>query len=227
LFLRALGLLVVSSPVDARPKHPVLRQVTNLAEGTIERLKIRRMRGSSISFVSDGDVMGPGTAPGHREVYYFDVDGQTLERVTNSGAGESWAASQAIDSIKIGDRPEFVAFVSTADLDPDRDNSDGNPEIFVWETATGTARQITDTAAPVVNDQPFPSDSGRCTVFTSSADVADNDGSDAGNPGSGFTNPDGSVEVFQYSLHAEGAYPSGGLPLRPATGQSVVLVATR
>ncbi len=125
---------IVEAPVDeacARPSHPVLRQVTALTEGSIERLKIRRQKGNALAFVSDGDVMGPGTATAGREIYYFDAEAQTLQRVTNSGAGESWAASQPIDDINIGDRAEFVSFVSTGDFDPERDNSDGNPEIFV------------------------------------------------------------------------------------------------
>lgn len=218
--LAVLGSALLLQPglAGARPEQPILKQVTNLTEGSIERLKIRRQKGASLVFVSDGDVMGPGTAAGHREIYYYDTTNETLQRATDSGAGESWAPSQPIDDINLGDRAEFVAFVSTADLDPDRDNSDGNPEIFVWEIATGLTRQITDTLAPVVNDKPFASDSGRCIVFSSSADLADNDGSDDGNPGTGFSNPDGSLEVFQYSLHFDGSYPYGGITTQVSNG---------
>jgi hypothetical protein len=71
---------------------------------------------------------------------------------------------------------------------------------------------------PVVNDQPFPIDSGRCIVFTSTGDLADNDGSDDNNPGTGFSNPDGSQEVFQYSLHFDGSYPYGGITTQVSNG---------
>jgi len=104
-----------------------------------------------------------------------------------------------------------VAFVSSADLDPSVGNADHNPEIFLWEVVSGAFRQLTNTLPPVVNREPYPSDSAKCIVFSSNGDLDNNDGSDAANnPGTGFRNPDGGFEVFMYSRLSEEAFPGTG-----------------
>ena len=72
---------------------------------------------------------------------------------------------------------------------------------------TGAIRQITDTSPPVVNADPYPSDSGRCIAFSSTGDMNDNDGSlDPKNPGpegGPHANPDGSEEVFVVQMNLD------------------------
>jgi len=142
---------------------------------------------------------------------YHPLAPNLIERVTTTtGGGESYAPSRATDETFSAGRPQFLAFVSTGDFDPSVGNADGNPEIFLWELLTGKFHQLTNTAAPVVNSDPYPSDSGRCIVFSSSGDLDNNDGSDSGNPGMGLSNPDGSQEVFIYSINTSQNFPFDG-----------------
>ena len=81
----AATLLLNADPATARrPQEPVLIQVTHSSEGDIERPQIRSEGGDTIVFVSDGDVMGNGTAPGHREVYLYDSLTGVITQVTDS-----------------------------------------------------------------------------------------------------------------------------------------------
>jgi hypothetical protein len=193
----ALPLAIVPD-ASARPRQPVLIQVTHNTTGNVQEPKLRTEKGNSIVFVSDGDVLG-GPAPGHREVYFYDVDAGTLARVTHTTGGESYGAARETDS-KHNRRPTYVAFTSTGDLDPRVGNADGNPEIFAWIRETGEIVQLTDTPASVVNGDPYASDGGKCITFRSSGDLQNNDGADANEPTAGFTNADGSDEVFRMSF---------------------------
>jgi hypothetical protein len=179
-----------------RPTEAVLIQVTHNTAGEVWNPRIRSEPGDSIVFVSDGDVEGPGTAPGHREVYLYDANTRGITRITNTTDGESYEAARETD-LTHSPRPAVVAFISTGDLDPSVGNADHNPELFQWTRSTGEFLQITDTTAPVVNAEPYTSDSGKCIAFRSSADLANNDGSYDRQPDSGFRNPDGSDEVFR------------------------------
>jgi hypothetical protein len=188
---------IAPSTVDAgnRGKHPVLLQVTRNTVGTLSAPKMRLERAESVVFVSDGDVLGPGTQTPQREIYFWHEPTNTIRRVTTSTGGESYDPARETD-VTHSARPKFVAFVSTANLDPSVGNSDGNPEIFIYLSDTQEIRQVTDTPAHVVNAEPYSSDGGQCLVFRSNGDLDDNDGSDSGNPGAGFGNADGSDEIF-------------------------------
>lgn len=195
-------LLFAVEPAEAiRFKYPVLFQVTHNTTGDVQVPRLRSERPEAITFMSTGDVLGPGTATASHEIYHWEFSSGLLQRITESGAFESYDHTRPTDTTQTS-RPEYVAFVSTADLDPFADNSDGNPEIFLWEKVSGRMRQITDTQPPVVNAKPFASDSGRCIVFTSTGDISDNDGSydSFSNPPTGYSNADGSQEVFYVEL---------------------------
>ncbi len=206
-----LALLGAAEDAAARGKIGVLEQVTNLTEGTIEEVKMRSEKGTSIVFVSDGDVLGPGTAPDQKEIFYYNLDADTFVQITDTPpGGQSYQPARATDQTGKPARPEVVAFVSTGDFDDEMDNSDGNPEIFLYELGTGKYYQITDTMPPVVNENPYPSDNGKCIVFDSNADLHNNDGLDPSIPDSGFTNEDGSREVFIYEAGNFEIFPRGG-----------------
>jgi len=191
--------LVAPAVARAHGDVPVLVQVTHNSVGDVWEPSIRSQDGDSIVFVSDGDVLGPGTAPGHREVFLYSVPAGTITRLTDTNGGESYDASRETDSL-LDARPGLVTFVSTGDLDPSIGNPDHNPEVFVRFVESGEIVQVTVTQSPTVNAEPYTSDSGRCVVFRSNADLDDNDGSDVGNPGAGFGNADGSDEVFNLSF---------------------------
>jgi hypothetical protein len=191
----ALALVFSARPALAiRFKYPVLIQVTHNTVGDVQEPKLRSEQPQRITFTSNGNVLG--TAPGHKEIWEWDLDTRTMRRVTTTAGGESYETSRPTDVTQSA-RPEFTAFVSTGNLDPSIGNADGNTEIFIWVRETGEIRQITNTAAPVVNADPYPSDSGRCIVFTSTGDIDDNDGTaDTNNPPTFFENSDGSQEAF-------------------------------
>lgn len=205
--LLALG---VESVEAIRFKDPVLMQVTFNTTGDVQTPRLRSERPEAITFMSTGDVFGPGTATTGRELYHWELSSGLLQRITSSGGGESYDHTRPTDTTQTS-RPEYVAFVSTGDLDSLADNADGNPEIFVWEKTSGRVRQITDTLPPVVNAKPFASDSGKCIVFTSTGNFSDNTGSydPVSNPPTGFTNADGSQEVFYVELDVN-AVPQAG-----------------
>lgn len=195
--LVAAGFALIAAPAEAGPReNHVLRQITNLTEGSIWQPRVRQLRGEFVSFVSDGDVLGPGTAHiGNREIYLWDEEAGTTVRVTDSGAGESWDASRLTDDFRTKRLP-IITFVSNADHDPSVGNADGNPEIFLWVRDEDRFIQITDTQAPVVNAAPFPSDTGRCIVFESTGNYDNNNGENTNIPPFNRSNEDGSQEVF-------------------------------
>jgi hypothetical protein len=162
--------------------------------------------------------MGTGTETTGREVYLYNTVTGTLTRVTTTTGYESYAPSRVTDATFTAGRPVGFSFVSTGDLDPDGDNSDHNPEIFTYEIISGEIHQLTDTQPPVVNSAPFASDSFKCVVFESTGDLDDNDGSNDGDPGAGFTNADGSQEVFRYNVVDPLQFPHDGYFTQMSSG---------
>jgi hypothetical protein len=202
-------------PALAAPSSIVLRQLTNITTGTIESPKLQLEDGHDLAFVSNGDVMGPGTQTANKQVYLLhenDVTGAwTTKKLTNGVGCDSWDVTRPTDTVS-SDRPMVVAFVSNCDHDPAVGNADGNNEIFFYDLFANHIHQITDTVAPVDNGDPFLSDSGRCMVFRSNGDLENNVESnpyfDVDHPGAGYTNPDGSMEVFLYgTLEQSFEYP--------------------
>lgn len=186
-----------SDSVDAgnRGRFPVLRQITRNTIGYVGEPGVRLERAETIAFVSDGDVLGAGSATGHREVYLYHQPTRVIRRLTTTTGGESYDPVRETDET-YSRRPRYVVFVSTGDLDPRVGNPDGNPEIFIHLTETGETRQITDTPAGIHNVEPYSSDHGQCIVWRSNGDHENNDGSDPQNPSPGYENADASDEVF-------------------------------
>ena len=197
--LAAAAFIAAPQFACAHSRTPVLIQVTRNTEGEVEAPRIRSQQGSSIVFVSDGDVLGPGTAPGHREVYLYNAASGVTTRITNTTGGESYEAARETDDVNSG-RDVFIAFISTGDFDPSVGNADHNAEVFLWFEQTGTFVQVTNTLAPVQNGEIYASESGKCLTFRSNGDLDDNDGTDVGNPGRGFSNADGSNEIFNLAF---------------------------
>lgn len=207
-FVAATLVALVAREARAFDGLPVLQQITNLTSGSIDDPRIRSQYGDSVVFTSDGDVLG--AAPGHDEVYYYDVNTAGMTRLTTTSRGDSGQAARATDTVGAGDRPEQVTFVSTGDLDPSVGNADANPEIFIWQKDTNTFHQLTNTPAGVINQEPYASDSGKCIVFSSTGNLDTNIGQESNIPPTHYTNVDGSLEVFQFNLESSVNYPSDG-----------------
>lgn len=208
--------LLSAENASARGSIPVLLQITRNTTGTISDPRIRSQDGDSIVFTSDGDVTGP--SPGHNEVYYYDRNSGMTTRVTTTTGGESREGARATDTVGGADRPEQITFVSTGDLDPSVGNVDGNPEIFIWTKNDNTIHQLTNTTGGVINKDPYVSDSGRCIVFSSNGNIGANPGNNPGVPDPGFSNVDGSFEIFQYSLLSTDGYPQDGIMTQISSG---------
>ncbi len=196
-------------------KHPVLIQVTANTVGDVQAPRLRSEKPEALVFTSDGDVLGPGSAPAASQIYLWSLDVWSsappgLQSVTSATPGATFDAARPTDTTQTS-RPEYVTFVSTGDLDLSVGNADGNAEIFIWIRESGEVRQITDTSAPVMNADPYASDSGRCIVFSSDGDLDDNSGTldPQNNPGTGFENADGSREVFLVHIDVD-AMPEPG-----------------
>ncbi len=203
------GALIPELSEAVRFPIPVLFQITRNTVGNVEDPRIRSEVPERIVFTSTGNVMGPGTQTANREIYQWDYDTGVLERLTTTIGGESFAGSRPTDITQTS-RPEYVAFVSTGNLDPSIGNADGNAEIFIRVRSGGAIRQVTDTVAPVENRDPYPSDSGRCIVFSSTGNINDNDGSqDPQNPTQNYANADGSEEVFLVQMD-NNIFPEAG-----------------
>jgi hypothetical protein len=208
LLTAALLTALPDPALAARGTIPVLEQITRNTVGDVPEAELRSELGTWITFTSTGDVMGPGTATGGREVYLYNVLAGTTTRVTNSGPGrESYEPTRVSDSTFSAGRPDSFFFTSTGDFTGQ--NADGNPEIFAYEIYSGQFHQLTNTVAPVVNKTAFTSDSAKCIVFASTGDLDNNDGSDDSNVGPGYDNPDGSQEVFMYTVSDNANFPDG------------------
>ncbi|MEE8312209.1 MAG: hypothetical protein V3R77_08125, partial [Candidatus Binatia bacterium] len=216
----AVAALVMTAPgtVSAEPTRHSLRQITNITVGDVDTPEIRSQQGQRVAFVATGDVLGIGTSTANKQIYMWEEDldtgGTSLLQVTNGVGCDSYDPARPTDGVFSGSRPELIAFVSNCDFDPSVDNSDGNPEIFFWEIDSGIFHQVTDTPAGVTNGKPFVSDSTRCIVFESNGDLDDNTTGnpnyDDDHPGPGFSNIDGSQEIFIMSkISGEGGFPVG------------------
>jgi Tol biopolymer transport system component len=152
--------------------------------------------GTRIAFQSVGNLTpgNPGNPDGNLEIFVFDTTTGRFTQVTNtSNFTNNIAASINADGTRI-------AFRSTADLAPGQPgNADGNPEIFLFDTATGLFTQITNSTGASnnelgeSNESPSINAAGTRIVFESNRDLVPN------SPG----NPDGGFEIF-LAVQADG-----------------------
>ena len=202
-----------------RGEIPVLQQVTRNTTGEVSDVGLRSELADWITFTSNGDVLGPGTETTGREIYIYNTVTGTTTKVTTTPGGESYSGSRVSDATFASGRPNSLVFASTGDFDPTRGNADHNPEIFVYDVDSGAIHQVTDTLPPVVNSEPFASDSARCIAFASNANLDNNPGNIEGNPGAGFKNPDGSREIFSYEVDADSnLFPYAGVYTQVSNG---------
>ena len=144
--------------------------------------------GTRIAFDSNADHTpgSPGNADGNSEIFLFDTTTGTFTQITNS-TGFAFTLFTTINAA--GTR---IAFLSDRDLKPGSPgNADGNLEVFLFDTTTGTLTQITNTTGGN-NDEPMINAAGTRIVFVSDRDLT------PGSPG----NADGNAELFVFDIAA-------------------------
>jgi Tol biopolymer transport system component len=181
LLIATLAVGLGSEAVEGQ--SPILTQITNAPAPKRSFSPSIDAAGTRIAFVSDSDLAPgmPGNADGSQEIFLFDTTTGLFTQITNGG-GSFPSISAA------GTR---IAFTSSADLTPGNPgNADHNSEIFLFDTASGSFTQITNTTGTFLTFNGFPSINagGTRIAFASNHDLT------PGNPG----NADGSQEIFLF-----------------------------
>jgi uncharacterized repeat protein (TIGR01451 family) len=164
-------------------------QITNTAIVISNFFPAINAGGTRIAFTSNGDLTpgSPGNADGNREIFLFDTTTGTFTQITNSTGALASTLFPTINAA--GTR---IAFLSDRDLKPGSPgNADGNSEVFLFDTTTGTLTQITNTTGGI-NDEPMINAAGTRIVFDSNLDLT------PGSPG----NADGNAEIFVFDIAA-------------------------
>ncbi|HEX8889469.1 MAG TPA: hypothetical protein VF779_09845, partial [Pyrinomonadaceae bacterium] len=101
--------------------------------------------GSRIAFAAKDDPLGTN-ADGNSEIFLYD--GATLKQITNTTPVD--ASTRVRDGNfepSLTDDGRFIAFSSNRNLA--NQNSDGNLEIFIFDTSTNTFTQLTNTVGTI------------------------------------------------------------------------------
>src|SRR5262249_23047140 len=96
--------------------------------------------GGWVAVTTTANLTG-GNADGNGEVFRYNTATGTLTQATDTNGG-SFFANQSPTLSGDGSR---MAFTSTRDLVPTVGNADGNAELFLWNSGTGTFTQATNT----------------------------------------------------------------------------------
>jgi Tol biopolymer transport system component len=114
---------------------PVIIQITNSLGGLNRTLAGSiNADGSRFVFSSDGDLTGKNP-DGNPEIFLYDLNTSTATQITNATGGGG-GFGPLINAA--GNRIAFYSDRNLTGL-----NADGNFEIFLYDTATGTTSQIT------------------------------------------------------------------------------------
>lgn len=142
-------------------------QLTSGPAGTTSRNPRIDEAGVWVAFESNADLDG-GNPDGSYEIWRVRTDGTGLLRITGDpvlGAGSPDIAADG----------SLISFSTTAD--PLGTNPEGNPEVFVFEPATSTLRQLTAFATGSSGGARMSRD-GAWVVFSSNAPVFETDPDD-------------------------------------------------
>jgi Tol biopolymer transport system component len=194
-------------------------QITHTTFGSNRRPAISGT-GTRIVFQSDRDLTpgSPGNADGDLEVFLFDTTSGTTTQLTTSPGGGGINTGPSINAT--GTR---IAFDSSRDLTPGSPgNADGNREIFLFDTTSGTTTQVTNGTGNFTI-RPSISASGTRIAFQSELDLK------PGNPG----NSDGNFEIFLFDTSTStltqitnSVGGSNGFPSINATGTRIAFVSS-
>jgi Tol biopolymer transport system component len=198
----------------------VFTQVTNTTGFNFTGAPAISGDGGWVAFTTTANLAG-ANADGNAEVFRYNTATGSLTQVTDTTGG-SFFANQTPSLSGDGSR---MAFTSTRDLVPTVGNADGNAELFLWNSGTGTFTQATNTtggnSTAVLG--PAIDANGNRVAFLSTRDLV---------PGQ---NADGSSDYFLYdvgngSFTQLTAIPAPGgiftLPKVDADGSRVVFSTT-
>ncbi len=117
--------------------------------------------GSHIAFASKDDPLGRNL-DGNAEIFLWN--GAELTQVTNTSPGDlANRVTNGNFSPSISDGGGFIAFSSNRDLAGQ--NSDGNLEIFIYDTSAGSFAQLTNTSGIVGSSDAKISGNGASVAF--------------------------------------------------------------
>jgi Tol biopolymer transport system component len=139
------------------------RQITRTTSGDTANANASiNANGTRIAFESNRNLTGQN-ADGDREIFLFDTTTRTFTQITNTNnGGDKLEPSINADGTRI-------AFYSALNLTGD--NPEGRREIFLFNTRSGTLRQITNASQGFGSVFPAINASGRRIAFVSNANV--------------------------------------------------------
>jgi uncharacterized repeat protein (TIGR01451 family) len=116
--------------------------------------------GTRVVFFSDRDLTGDGlNRDANFEIFEADLGASpVITQLTRTDVGSNILPQISSDG-------RHVVFASDRNLDPGVGNGDDNQEIFVLALDSGSFRQITDTPAGVINDEPAINADGSRVAF--------------------------------------------------------------
>jgi len=172
----------------------LLTQVTRTIGDVNENFAAVNGNGARIAFVSRGDLAGQN-ADGNDEIFLMDTTTGAVTQITRTtGDGNV--------TVSLDDAGTRIAFSS--DHDHTGQNPDGNIELFLFDTTTGTFAQITRTST---GHNYFPSFNGDGTriAFNSGSDLTGEnaDGNDE------IVLVDTTTGAFTQITHTQEISPSG------------------
>lgn len=137
--------------------------------------------GQQVAFISSADLTG-SNGDGSDELFLVSINTSSIVQVTdNNGAG-------GLQSPSLSANGNRIAFSANADLaGPSGQNGDGSQEVFVVNSDGSGLVQISDGPIGTASQTPSLSSDGRQIVFSSNANLVDN-------------NDDGNNEIFIATL---------------------------
>ena len=143
-------------------------QITDTTAGDIGSPSINA-DGTRIAFNSNRDLVGGSNADLNDEIFLYNTTAGTFTQITNTLAGGNYSPSIDANGTRI-------AFYSNRNIVPPN-NADGNSEIFLYSTTTGTFTQITNTSGGINNDVRMSSNGTRI-AFESNRDLVPGNNAD-------------------------------------------------
>ncbi len=132
--------------------------------------------GRYVAYVSNRSLAGPSNPNWRFVVFLWDRVTPLLTQVTDA---TGLSASQGVDLAAISSDGSRIAFNGNGAWDPSVGNTDGNHEIFLYDTTSASIMQLTNTSGggTFANYLPSISANGRQIAFSSSRDSNPGDGS--------------------------------------------------
>ena len=184
------GLLLTFIVIGLWPPPQALAQFTCTLEqitngdvfGALIGFPSMNAKGTRIAFQTTADLTGKN-ADGNLEIFLFDTTTSAFTQITRTtGGGDTPNAYPSINAN--GTR---IAFESNRNLSGE--NADGDREIFLFDTTTGTFTQITNTNNEGDKNEPSINADGTRIAFYSTRNLTGD-------------NPEGRREIFLFSTRS-------------------------